>query len=150
MTIGEWGAIGELIAAIATIATLIYLALQLRQNTATIELSEMRAVEADAKDSRSRIVQDKEVAELYIAGLTTPEMLDQADKLRFRMMLDQLFFEWQSQMYLLKGSTNTADYFIAKTLSAPRGRLYWEKAPRQIFQPEFIEHVDKIRDQIAS
>jgi hypothetical protein len=150
MTISEWGAVGELIAAVATIATLIYLALQLRQNTAAIELSEFRAVESDAKDSRTRIVEDRSVAELYLTGLTTPEALDQIDKFRFRMMLDQLFFEWQSQMYFLKGETNAADYFIAKTLSSPGGSMYWEKVPRQIFESEFVSHVDKIKKQIAS
>jgi hypothetical protein len=150
MSISELGSIGELIAAIATIATLIYLALQLRQNTSAIALSEKRALATDAKDSRSSIVHNRDIAQLYIAGLSTPDTLDQVDKLRFRMMLDQLFFEWQSHMYFIKGSTNAADHFIAKTLSTPGGRLYWEKATRKIFQPEFVEHVNNIRDKIAN
>jgi hypothetical protein len=150
MTIGELGSIGELIAAIATIATLIYLALQLRQNTSAIQISAARAVSGDAKESRDLIIQSKDVAEVYIVGLTTPEVLDQADKLRFRMMLDQLFFEWQTQMLLLKESTNAADHFIAKTLNTPGGKLYWEKTPPQFFEPEFVAHVAKIRDQIVS
>jgi len=33
MTIQDWGAIGELVGGVAVIVTLIYLALQVRQNT---------------------------------------------------------------------------------------------------------------------
>ena len=150
MSISELGSIGELIAAIATIATLIYLALQLRQNTSAIRLSEMRAVEGDAKASRDVMIQNKDVAELYIVGLSSPETLDRADKLRFRMVLDQLFFEWQAQMQILKRTLNATDHFIAKTLSAPGGKLYWEKTPHEFFDPEFVAHVDKIRDQITT
>ena len=37
MTLQDWGAIGELVGGIAVIITLIYLALQIRQNTSSIE-----------------------------------------------------------------------------------------------------------------
>lgn len=95
MTIEELGAPGELLAAVATIVTLIYLALQLRQNTAALRLSQSRAIESDAQNARGRFVTIRNVAELYIAGFTRPEALDQADRLRFHMLLDQLFFDWQ-------------------------------------------------------
>ncbi len=36
MTIQDLGSLGELIAAVATVATLVYLALQIRQNTHTL------------------------------------------------------------------------------------------------------------------
>jgi hypothetical protein len=55
MTIAELGSLGEFLAAIATIATLIYLALQLRQNTAALKLSQMRAVDSDAQNLKRQI-----------------------------------------------------------------------------------------------
>lgn len=148
MTIEELGAVGELLAAVATIVTLIYLALQLRQNTAALRLSQSRAIESNAQNSRTRFVTSKEVAELYIAGLTKPEALDQADRLRFRMLLDQLFFDWQVQVRLLGEDTQAADLFIKRTLSTPGGKSYWEKTPKNIFRPEFVVHVEAILDQI--
>ena len=149
MTIAELGSLGELLAAIATIATLIYLALQLRQNTAALKLSQMRAVDSDAQNSRGRFVENREVAELYITGLTEPDSLDQADKLRFRMMLDQLFFDWQGQIVLFETNTAAADRFIARTLATPGGKLYWEKTPHEIFEAKFVEHVNSILGQVA-
>lgn len=148
MTIAELGSLGELLAAIATIATLIYLALQLRQNTAVLKLSQVRAVDSDAQNTRGRFVENREVTELYIKGLAGPESLDQADRLRFRMMLDQLFFDWQGQIVLYEANTSAADLFIARTLATPGGSLYWEKTPHEIFEPKFVEHVDSILLQI--
>jgi hypothetical protein len=149
MTIQELGSVGELLAAIATIATLIYLALQLRQNTAALKLSQIRAVDSDAQNSRGRFVENREVAELYIKGLTEPDSLDQADRLRFRMMLDQLFFDWQGQIFLYDTNPAAADRFIAGTLATPGGKLYWEKTPHEIFEAEFVEHVNRILTHVA-
>ena len=39
MSIQDLGAIGELLAAVATLATLIYLALQIKQNTRSVQNS---------------------------------------------------------------------------------------------------------------
>ncbi len=50
MTIQDWGAIGEIIGAIATIATLIYLATQIRQNT--------RALQATSMDSTTKMANE--------------------------------------------------------------------------------------------
>jgi len=150
MSITELGAIGELVAAIATVITLIYLAIQLRQNTKVLRLTQSRAIESDAQNARGRFVENKDVAELYITGLTSPEALDQADRLRFRMLLEQLFFDWQLQIELFSESHSAADHFIEKTLETSGGRTYWEKVPKQIFQPEFVKHVDHIFDRVSA
>ena len=49
MTIQELGSVGELIGAIATVATLIYLSLQIRQNT-SLQRQSLRALELSAQD----------------------------------------------------------------------------------------------------
>ena len=48
MTIQDLGSIGELIAAIATVATLLYLAFQIRQNTKTVRASAHHAMTESA------------------------------------------------------------------------------------------------------
>ena len=53
MTIQELGSIGELIGAIATVATLIYLALQIRQNS-FLQSQSVRALELSALDQSYR------------------------------------------------------------------------------------------------
>ena len=48
MTVQDLGSIGEFVAAIATLATLIYLALQIRQNTKTVRASAHHAMTESA------------------------------------------------------------------------------------------------------
>ncbi len=64
MTIQDLGSLGELIAAVATVATLVYLALQIRQNTRVLRHAAERATVEDANNWRSYLIQHPEVAEL--------------------------------------------------------------------------------------
>ena len=47
MTIQDLGSIGELVAAMATLGTLIYLALQIRQNSQTVKAQTRSNIAAD-------------------------------------------------------------------------------------------------------
>ena len=75
MTIQELGSIGELIGAIATVATLVYLALQIRQNS-FLQRQNVRALELSALDQsyrygadfRALILQDEALGELWLRG----------------------------------------------------------------------------------
>ncbi len=51
MTIIELGAVGEFIGAIAVVVTLIYLAIQMRQNTNALKLNTARSVTEELQDS---------------------------------------------------------------------------------------------------
>ena len=64
MTIEELGNLGDFLAAIATIITLIYLALQIRQNTSILKLSELRGIQDDADRWRSLLIENKDVASI--------------------------------------------------------------------------------------
>jgi hypothetical protein len=63
----NWDAIGviaELLGSVGVFVTFIYLSLHIRQNTAALNLSQLRAVLSDAQLARGRFVENKEVAEL--------------------------------------------------------------------------------------
>ena len=44
MTIQDWGSVGELVGAIATVATLVYLAIQIRTNTRIAKTSALQSM----------------------------------------------------------------------------------------------------------
>lgn len=69
VTIQDLGSIGELIAAVATVATLLYLARQLRANTAAVQGDSRRAHRATSTAVNMAIASDPEVAALLNAGL---------------------------------------------------------------------------------
>ena len=70
MTIQDWGAIGELAGGVAVIVTLIYLALQIRQNTRAIRLGTGYAVTEEFRDMFALIAGQSSLAELTLSART--------------------------------------------------------------------------------
>ena len=97
MSIQDLGSLGELIAAIATLVTLLYLAMQVRHNTRALDQATGRAISDDATRWRKSVIHHPEVADLYLKGMFEPDSLYPSEKLRFRMLLSQLFYHWQYQ-----------------------------------------------------
>ena len=100
MTIQDLGSVGELIAAVATVATLVYLAVQIRQNTRALGHASESAMLDYGNSWRNNLIQNPEITELYRKGLLDPNALDPIEKLRFRMLLDGLFMTW---LYIFRG-----------------------------------------------
>ena len=145
MTIQELGSLGELIAAIATVATLVYLALQIRHNTRALEHAEEREILDDGNLWRSHLIQNPEIAELYRKGLLDPNALDPIERLRFRMLLDALFTTW---LYAFRSGQHggyTLDFHIRGTLARPGGKQYWVDQ-RANFAPAFVQYVENLAD----
>ena len=83
MSIQDLGSIGEFVAALATLATLVYLAIQIRQNTKQVEEG-TRAAKASAVSTglqlvnanRLAIYRDENVASIWSRGLEDPYALE--------------------------------------------------------------------------
>ena len=141
MTIQELGSLGELIAAIATVATLVYLGLQIRQNTRALQHAGERATLEDANNWRANLIQHPEVAELYRKGLVDPSVLDATERLRFRMLLDALFVTWLFMFRVGHASGESNAPHITGTLAQPGGARYWAKEKAR-FDAAFVQYID--------
>lgn len=87
MSIHDLGSIGELVATIATVATLIYLALQIRENTMALRVEARRSEMQGASAYTSAIVGSPEVARILNAGLVDPTSLRPEEVTRFSFLL---------------------------------------------------------------
>jgi len=91
MTIEDLGSIGELVAAVGVIISLIYVGIQLRGNT--------MAMRAESRDRNfgnfiatgHPALVDKELMSVWLTGLEQPEELDREDAERFERMLVERF-----------------------------------------------------------
>ena len=102
MTIQDWGAVGEILGGLAVVASLVYLALQIRQNTRqishSIETARVSALSQNiqaANHMRDLLIRDRDLADLYLRGLEDFDALDGTDRLRFEMLLRSIFTEFQ-------------------------------------------------------
>lgn len=132
------GAVGEVIGAIAVVATLIYLSVQTRQNTKAVEHATARGVAEDANAWRYRIVENAEVSELLRGGLREPDSLSPNDKYRFRMLMDALVFHWQ---HAFDAGSPVPTTNITRMLGTPGGAWYWARA-KDVLDSRFMEYVD--------
>lgn len=98
MSIQDWGAIGNIVGALAVVASLIYLAMQIRQNTRQITMSlesaKLAAFERTVESSnhaREVLITNPEVVDILQRGLTDYRNLPSSDKFRCNMLFRNLF-----------------------------------------------------------
>lgn len=102
MSIQDWGAIGEIIGALAVVASLIYLAVQIRQNTRQISLSlestKLAAFERNVESgnrTREILITDPDLADLFLRGVASFSDLRSTEKFRCDMLFRNLFSSLQ-------------------------------------------------------
>ena len=102
MSIQEWAAIAEIIGAVAVIASLVYLAVQIRQNThglsMTLKATELAAFERNVEAGnriREIFILNPDVLDLYERGLKSYADLGERDKTKFGMVLSNVFSAFQ-------------------------------------------------------
>ena len=148
MSIQDLGSIGGFVAAIATLATLIYLAVQIRANTASVRESNAR-VHTDRMLGHSRLIAaDKELAGVFRRGSKDIDQLTDAERWQFGTYLWSLFIDFQDEYHASK-RTRPDDFhweFQQKNLlyylSKPGIRKWWENLEMSL-DPEFIEFANK-------
>ncbi len=98
MTLDDLGNLGEIVAAIGVVVSLIYLGRQIRQNTAhlsqntqSVQLSALEATVESGNRVRELLIVNPELSELYTKGLEGYSQLDRTERLRFGMLLTNLF-----------------------------------------------------------
>jgi hypothetical protein len=90
MSIQDLGALGELAAAIATIATLLYLAIQVRQNNTNLQESTSASINQGFASINSRLSSDGEFVEIFIRGREDLEALNAVELERFRAFVQDI------------------------------------------------------------
>lgn len=132
MNVQDLGSVGELIGAVATVGTLIYLALQVRANTRALRAASIQTMMDGPRD---RIVgptiQNREIADLHARGLTSFEGLDKTDQVRFTWLLIEHVAQLQVVLNLHKhGLVTDKDYntwlsYICSFVRSPGGSIAW-------------------------
>jgi hypothetical protein len=156
VTIQDLGSIGELVAAIATVVTLIYLAVQIRANTIAIKAEGRRSNLAAGTPIRIALAQDRELARLFNTGLSDFEKLDAEDKTRFAFLLgDFLATAAAAHNEVKLGITTEVEFaeqadIIGPFLRAPGGRAFWDRFGARYPEP-FREWVAReiLRDNLS-
>ena len=155
------GAIGEVAGAFGVIATLGYLAFQIRQNTKQLTLNELasRAAVANASATALRVerrsaYESAELADLWLRGMSDPDDLSENDYYRFRLfMQNALDGIWD--IYSQTAATGYAQEIwktqgiaaVLRLVASVGGRRVWAQF-RETYPEEFRTEIDRILAEI--
>lgn len=147
MTIEQLGSLGEFIAAIATLMTLGYLAIQVRQNTKALRASTFQQVSEAMAQNVSHLTDNGDLAGIALK-VASGEVLAPVERLRYQglMLMSMRRLESIYQQHQL-GSID-ADQIKGFELSMislvkePVALEWWAKA-KITFDQRFAEYVDK-------
>ncbi len=144
------GAVGEILGAAGVIATLGYLALQIRQNTRQTQASAASASAHALKDARRSVYESAEITGIWLKGMSHPDELSEHDYYRFRLLMQNgidaildVYCQttvtglspeaWQSQGVKV----------VERLLASPGGRRVWEQFGDS-YTNEFRAEIDRI------
>ena len=101
MTVFELGAIGEFIGAIAVVVTLVYLTVQLRQNTNALRSNSWQAIQDAEQRFDMLLASDAKLMEIWARGLTTglASLDDPVERSQFHSVGKQLIDLYQTHHY---------------------------------------------------
>jgi hypothetical protein len=148
--LGDIGNIAEAIAAIAVIVSLIYLGVQIQQNTNAIRVSSYQSVADHVTDFQMGLAQNGDLARIYLAGLEDPQQLTPSEKAQFDNYLGVLFARFDTAVELYNRgmiddrAMTPYSRFILYQLEFPGVAEYWQVA--QIFFSDGLRaHIEGIK-----
>ena len=143
------GAIGEIVGAVGVIATLGYLALQIRQNSNVTRSATRQAISSLQADLGMRVAASPDlraaIASLWGIGVLTPE-LDAA--IRDTMYLRAFLRAFENQYHQYEEGTFDADMWIgyretmSQFFSTPKGWQHWESS-RAMYSSDFVKFIER-------
>jgi len=143
------GAIAETIGGIAVIVTLIYLAIQIRQNTAMARETILRNQTDRNMDNSKFIAGTPGLMDIYIRAMDDPDAVTREERWRFGSYMFGMFLDFQ-EAYHFNKSRRQDDYWwpmirknIEFYLSRPGGRAWWKSQGSNMLDVEFVDFVNE-------
>jgi hypothetical protein len=149
MSLSDLASIGSFVSGIAVVITLIFLLLQIRQNTRALQRAEANATQSQASNFRLAIINNREVAAMMAAATAPDGALDKVDELRFSTMMSEIvwfsYHIWDRQRLGLLPAVlewERSAPLIINLFVTTRGAQWWS-GNRASFPPTFGRDIDK-------
>ena len=150
MTLEHAFFVSQIIAAIAIVASLLFVGKEIRENTHALQRDEHNSTMEQWTVIRMAITKDREVAELVAFGLVEDRPLEAAEQLRLEQLLSEVtwaaFHIWdRTQRGIFpKGTFEfTGAAYLCSMLATRRGGAWWQRAKHHGLLPDFVADVDR-------
>ncbi len=148
MTLEDLGNIGEFVAAIAVVISLIYLAVQIRQNTRSVRASSYHAVVTNLSNISANIGHNAPVADLFVRGQTDLQALSPTEQRQFAFLVVSVFRNLEDIFYQF--NQNMVDEVVWAGWKHRITRYFWQPGVqawwptwRDDCHPDFKEFLER-------
>jgi hypothetical protein len=147
VSLQDLGSIGEFVAAIATIATLVYEAVQVRQNTRALRSSTFQGIAEDMSRTTEAIATHPELSALMVKASSGLEHLTPEERVRYSFAFLMVFRRLeavyvQAQLGSIEQEMTAGfERSAIPVLLGPGGSEWWKTA-KSGFSARFSAHVD--------
>ena len=145
------GAVSEILAAIAVIVTLIYLAKQIRQNSQAVEISALRDTTEQWNQWSEILATSGELAEIVARGNHSYRDLSEVDAMRYGAYVQMFFDCAESYRILVAEHEVQKDMDVLESIVGRRVRIRgfseWWADNRTDYADEFSDWVEEIAEQ---
>lgn len=140
------GAIGEVVAALGVIFTLAYLAIQIRQNTKSTDKQNLRDAMEFVYSSSRPLIDNAEMADIYLRGMVDYHSLSDQEKLRFHYLCTTRVQAAWTAIDLRTDEAGIADMFewVNRMMRSKGFRDWWAERGRYASATSFREAADEM------
>ena len=148
MTIEQFGSIGELVGALATVATLAYLAVQIRANTRMMRTQASHVSQAQNSQLAMGIARDQQLAGIFRRGLASFDSLEPDEQIQFVFLFSQFLSTAELVFRDVENGVSDPPAFerawssIRPLVRTPGGRAFWERQGRPSYPSDFCSFVE--------
>lgn len=148
MTLNDAYLVSQIAAAVLVAPTLLYLAVQVRQNTTQMRANASHQYLETNKDLNLALIENKQTAGVYRRGAENFDALDADEKTQFFFFTAQYYQAFANMYDLWRRHTlpDSAWHPIRKHLismmAMPGTRHVWESWAREGLPTDFVSHVD--------
>jgi hypothetical protein len=142
--------IAEIAGGLATVITLIYLALQVRENTAASKRATLDGYVDRLARWMTSLRENQEIIAIYLEGNLAFNDLDRDKKLRYHLLMSEMFSYCESALGhsevngLKKETRDATQRMILRHLSQPGAAQWWEGHGRKTCAKDFSDFVDDL------
>lgn len=154
MNLKKWALVAEVLGGIGIIVSIIYLAVEVSQNSANTEVRNHLAIVDQIQELRTAVIESEEFADIRLRGDAGLANLDENERLRYRNWAFNSLDLWESTLIMyMRGGTSEQVWTVYNSgwCSSLRKSLGLQEVFLDLqdtsFAEEFAVHVNNCLDQ---
>ena len=133
--------------AVAVIVSLLYLAIQIRQNTEAVRASSYEDVAKGTREFMALLVENKRTAQIYLRGAAQADQLTPEEQLQFEMLIGHFFANFDVAVDLFNRDMIDDKMMapltrFAQSLLAMPGVADWWNQSQHFYSDDLRAHIE--------